>query len=251
MQPAATIDEVINQLNLVIQHSKQSNSRIGYFATLYKRMTLAVNQGIKNGSFEDGPRMEKLDVIFANRYLSAWNAYINKQPCPNAWCRAFDASKQSNLTVLQHLLLGINTHINLDLCIAAAETSPQKAIYSLQNDFNKINQVIAAESQKVQIILERIWPPLKLLAHICNNKEQAVINFSIDIARKVSWENAVLLATADDAFEKQLLNRIENSVVEIGGRIISPGFMLSLLLKPVNWMENKSVAKLIDVLEAN
>jgi hypothetical protein len=40
--------------------------------------------------------------------------------------------------------MGINTHINLDLAIAAALTSPGTAIYSLEKDFNKINDVISS-----------------------------------------------------------------------------------------------------------
>ena len=32
--PATTIDDVINQLNAIVEWSKQNNSRMGYFAAL-------------------------------------------------------------------------------------------------------------------------------------------------------------------------------------------------------------------------
>ena len=248
MPKASTIAEVITQLEDVIQWSRQNKSRIGYFASLYLRMTRAVQKGIANGSFEDGARMERLDVIFANRYLDAWQAYINNQPCPNAWCAAFDACKKSNLIVLQHLLLGINTHINLDLCIAAAETCPGNSINGLQNDFNKINAVIAAESEKVQLLLEKIWWPLKLLTRISNNREDAVLNFSIGIARECSWENALKLANGSTQFDGEYIKPVELLVLKIARRVINPGFLVSLLLKPVNFMENKNISTLIDIL---
>ena len=68
---ANTIDEVIARLDDIIQSARAERSRLGFFATLYRNVTLKVKQGIGSGFFEDGPRMERLDVGFANRYLSA------------------------------------------------------------------------------------------------------------------------------------------------------------------------------------
>ena len=45
--------------------------------------------------------------------------------------------------ILQHLLLGINAHINLDLGIAAVETSPGNQLAPLKNDFDMINKLLA------------------------------------------------------------------------------------------------------------
>ena len=70
-QPATTIDEVISALDDILAISKVKKSRAGYFAALYRKVTLAVKNGIASGIYEDGKRMEKLDVIFANRYLAA------------------------------------------------------------------------------------------------------------------------------------------------------------------------------------
>jgi hypothetical protein len=246
---ASSINEVIAQLDHVIAWCKQQQSRIGYFATLYRRMTIAVQQGIQNNRFEDGNRMELLDVIFANRYLNAWEAYINKQPCTNAWCKAFDASKTTNLIVLQHLILGINTHINLDLGIAAAQACPGDKIYELKNDFEMINDVIASTSQQVQDTLGNIWFPLKALQKISNNREEAVLNFSITTARKTSWANAVALALVQGEAHTNYINLLDDKVVKIANRIANPGFAVSFVLRPVLKMEDKSVSKIIDMLE--
>jgi hypothetical protein len=74
MKDAQTIDEVIARLDDIIADCKQRQSRIGYFAALYRRMTVEVQTGIAQKNFEDGNRMEQLDVIFANRYLQAYAA---------------------------------------------------------------------------------------------------------------------------------------------------------------------------------
>lgn len=249
MGPITNIKEVITQLDSIIQWSINNKSRIGYFATLYRRMTVAVQQGIINNSFQDGKRMEQLDVIFANRYFAAREAYINKQPCSDAWCTAFDACENSDLIVLQHLVMGINTHINLDLCIAAAECCPGDKIYALQSDFEMINAIIEGQSQLVQTSLSNIWFPLKFITSISNKEQKAVLNFSIATARKCSWANAIVLANANDDLKKGHISQIDNMVVELGKKIDHPGFWISLLLKPVKLMESRDVAKIIGLLQ--
>lgn len=249
MITARSITEVISHLDNIIAWSQLNQNRIGYFATLYRRMTIAVQQGIQNSSFEDGSRMEQLDVIFANRYLQAWEAYINKQKCTNAWGKTFDACNSNNLIVLQHLILGINTHINLDLAIAAAQTCPGEKIYALQGDFEKINGVIASISQDVQDKLAGIWFPLRLLKKFSNKREEAVLNFSINAARKTSWANGVALALVQGQAHSNYIDMIDNSVVNIASRTIQPGLMVNFILWPVRMMESKNVGKIIDILK--
>jgi hypothetical protein len=114
---AKNIDQVIQQLDDIIDWSIKSNSRLGYFAALYRKVTLKVKAGISDGLFEDGARMERLDVIFANRYLEAFEQNQKKVSPTRSWQLAFEASNQWWPMVLQHLLLAMNAHINLDLGI--------------------------------------------------------------------------------------------------------------------------------------
>ncbi len=122
--PATSIDEVIAQLTAIIEWSKQNNSRIGHFAALYRKVTIQVKKGSTDNFFDDGPRMERLDIIFANRYIHACYQYQTEQTPTQSWVRAFNETEHWWPIVLQHLLIGMNAHINLDLGIAAAETVP-------------------------------------------------------------------------------------------------------------------------------
>lgn len=54
---ATTIDDVIHQLTAIVERSRETTSRQGYFAALYRRVTIAVKEGIAAGRFQDGPRM--------------------------------------------------------------------------------------------------------------------------------------------------------------------------------------------------
>ena len=144
---AKTIDEVIQQLDDIVDMAYRQKSRLGYFAALYRKVTLKVKEGIGGGIFEDGERMERLDVIFANRYLNAIEQYQSNEMPTRSWQLTFETSKHWWPIVLQHLLLGMNAHINLDLGIAAAKTSPGDAIIDLKEDFKKINEIWRNQKQ--------------------------------------------------------------------------------------------------------
>ena len=140
---AHTIDEVIELLDEIVEETKRANNPAGYFAALYRKVTIRVKEGISNNEFEDGSRMEKLDVIFANRYLVAYHTFY-KQEIPTAsWQVALRKANKFWPIVLQHLLWGMNAHINLDLGIAAAETASGASINDLKQDFDQINELLA------------------------------------------------------------------------------------------------------------
>jgi hypothetical protein len=244
-----TIDEVITQLDNIIEWSKQKQSRIGYFATLYRKMTIAVKEGITNNSFEDGKRMELVDCIFAKRYFDAFEAYISKRKCTNAWCTTFDACNRNDLVVLQHIILGVNTHINLDLGIATAEACPGDKIYDLQTDFEKINDIIASIVQNVEDSLCKVWFPLTALSKIMNNREKGILNFSVEKARKAAWANALALSVASGPAKDNYINMIDKTVTTLANRIINPGYAATFILKPVLNMETTSVPAIIDMLK--
>ena len=245
---ATTIDEVIVHLDNIIAVCKQQQSRIGYFACLYRKMTLAVKQGIADNIFANGSRMELLDVNFANRYLQAWEANSKKERCTRSWSAVFASSATNSLIVLQHLVLGINTHINLDLAIAAAQTCPGNQVFDLEADFNKINDIIGSLMQNVQDDLTAVWPPLKLITAIANHQQDAILNFSITTARKASWANALALAALPQPAVANYIDAMDNTVAELAKRIIHPGFTMRMLLSPVLKMEHGSVNDIIDML---
>jgi len=72
MHQAKSIQEVISNLDELIAWSKLNQSRVSYFAVLYRRMTIAVQQG---ESFENANGMTHLDINFTNHYFAAWQAF--------------------------------------------------------------------------------------------------------------------------------------------------------------------------------
>src|SRR4030095_5101492 len=102
---AQTIDEVIARLTDIIDSSRQDPSRLGYFAALYRKVAISVKQGVLNGRFEDGSRMEALDVNFANRYLEAYELHRKGGTPTAAWQVSFEAAGHWRPLILEHLPL--------------------------------------------------------------------------------------------------------------------------------------------------
>ena len=172
-----SIDEVVEQLSAIVRWASDNNSRLGYFPALYRKVTLKVRDGIHDGMFDDAQRMERFDVSFANRYLEAFMAFRAGGTTSSCWQIAFQSTTEFWPIVLQHLLLGMNAHINLDLGIAAATTMRGKDLEAIHGDFNKINGVLAALLDDVQNELAQLWPGVRLLP--LSGIDDVIVNFSI------------------------------------------------------------------------
>ena len=68
---ATNLLDVIARLEAEIASAKATGSRIGFFASLYRRVTLEIKRRIEQGLFENPAAMLDLDVDFATRYFDA------------------------------------------------------------------------------------------------------------------------------------------------------------------------------------
>ena len=211
-------------------------------------MTVAVQKGINDKLFADGARMEKLDVIFANRYLEAYYRQSLKNHITESWKVAFDATLQP-LTVIQHLLLGMNAHINLDLSVAAAETCKGDHIELMRKDFDLINDIIGSLINIVQKDLEEICFPMKMLKYIDNKSKESVINFSITTARNTAWINAVALSAIFPDMYNPYIKTLDSKIALVANNIKNPDFSQSLILRAIRIFEPKDVGEIINFLK--
>ena len=248
MRTINTIDDVINTLENIITESKQTSSTLGYFAALYKKVTIRVKEGIAEGFFDDGPRMEKLDVIFATRYIDAYYNFKTNKPITLSWEKAFNLSEKFWPIVLQHLLIGMNAHINLDLGIAAYEVTKGENIESLKNDFNKINTILSSLVSDVENDLATIWPFLRKILKLTSKFDNFLVDFSMEIARDGAWDFAVKLAQSTASQTPKLITKRDQSVSEIGSLITNPGIIANIIFGMIRLGERGSVPEKINDL---
>ncbi|MBP7962799.1 MAG: hypothetical protein KBG20_10920 [Caldilineaceae bacterium] len=234
---ATTIDEVIQELDEIIVWAGEKNSRAGYFAALYRKVTVAVKAQIAAGYFEDGPRMERLDVLFANRYLDAFRTYRAYQPTTKSWKMAYDALESWPPIVMQHLLVGMNAHINLDLGIAAAAVAPGDALPALRTDFNRINTLLAGLVAEVQTELAQVWPPLRWLLALARQSDDVIVNFSMTQARDAAWRNAERLAPLTGGERDAAIAQIDATVAGLADRVLRPGGYVGAVVLAIRLFE--------------
>lgn len=247
--PAKTIDEVLEELDRIIQYSIAENNFLGIFAFVYRRTTAQIKLALSEKQFGDNERMELLDVAFANLYLTAYQNYANNMRCSASWQTAFNA-KNDKITIIQHLLLGMNAHINMDLGIAATTFEREINLPELKNDFMKVNQILNGLTNEMQDRLSKVSRLMFLLDWLGKNTDERIINFSMVKAREQAWKLACRLNDLDETERESEIADTDHIISEFGAILKNPpGNLLKIALKIVALFEEKSVKIIINKLE--
>ncbi|QCX02218.1 hypothetical protein FGM00_19625 [Aggregatimonas sangjinii] len=250
MSRATTIQEVLKQLDTIIADAIAKNNRLGLFAYVYRRTTAEILQEVQSGSFEDNELLEELDVAFANLYLDAYRNYQHKEPICKSWEFAF-VNKEEPLSILQHILMGMNAHINLDLAIATGQVMRGKDIVSIQNDFDKVNDILFGIVNEMQDKLSRVSRLMFLLDIVGKNSDEKIIDFSMRKARQQSWNNANLLWGLGPEHQELAMQTIDGAVLKISKFIKSPrSRIIRFVLRMIRKFEDKNVGGIISKLRA-
>jgi len=204
----------------------------GPFLRTYCRTIAAVGTAIARGVFEDPAWVEAWDVAFADLYLAALDADLRGADVPHPWRLAFDAP--ASLQPLQHVLLGVNAHVNHDLPQALLAVIPDADFANTQlldrrrRDHERIDGVladrVAAEDDELarlssRRVVDRVLGPLN---------RWASRRFLREARRKV-WHNTVELQRArlagPVAYAARLAELEELAAARIA-RLLSPGQVL-------------------------
>lgn len=243
-----SLGEVVDELSGIVEWARETESRAGYFAALYRRVTLEVRTWIREVRFDDGPRMARLDALFADRYLEAYRRWRAGEPTTDSWRVAFDAADDWWPIVLQHLLLGMNAHINLDLGIAAARCVRADDLDALEKDFFAITRLLGSMIDDIQGSLTEVWPLLGLVDRIGGESDEATIHFSIDRARREAWRFARRLAETPEEGWQPEIRRTDAKIATLGRRIRNPGRLLGAKTMVIRLGELGTVPEVIDLL---
>ena len=248
------IDGVLLKMDENLAWCLANNSRAGYFAALYRRVTRTVRARIGTGYFDNDERMETLDVTFASRYLTAFDQWRTGDPAISAcWKVAFDAVADPKLIILQNLLVGMNAHIDYDLGIAAAEVAgTMEGLESLHGDFNKINALLACLVPTVFSEIGDLSPLIHLVEDVGEPDEEKLVDFLMDVARDFAWllANELVILRDFPDHQQKLLSMKDQEVSWIGKKIVDPGGVLGKVLHVVWIPESKNVQKNIEALAA-
>ncbi|HET9956384.1 MAG TPA: DUF5995 family protein [Polyangiaceae bacterium] len=247
---AHDMDEVIALMNGVVAGYRDRRSPRALFAAMYRRVTLRVQSAIAGGAFVDGPRMDGLATEFANRYFAALEAIEHDRRLARAWQIAFDAEARSHTMILQHLLLGMNAHINFDLPIAALAVTKDGNLADLESDFYAITGVLVELLDPVQAVVNRFSPLLDVLDRVGGRTDETIVTFSISNAREEAWHEANRLAGEPPVLRERSLLSLDRRVALLAERIILPGGPCGLATDLIARTEVADIPVIVDALTA-
>jgi len=207
----------------------------GYFAAMYARVTDRVRTAITDGRFADGERMARFTRTFADWYLGPRDG---TRPRPACWTAADDVSADRKLLIVQHLLLGMNAHINYDLpqvVVELAAGDHAESLASLRPDFDAINDILAETQPDILRDLGRVsgWTQLAVAAG-----GGRVFNFSLSRARAQAWQSAERIHRLDDAARPGEVAELDRLVSVLSLLITQPSAPVSWLLPIPRWLEH-------------
>ncbi len=245
-----SLDGIVEATADVMREAKNSGSRVGFFAAMYSGVTAQVQAGVESHLFEDGPRMERLATRFATRYLDALSQFRRGNQPSRCWDFAFRSAEMWRPLILQHLLLGINAHINLDLGIAAAQTSPGEELRDLRNDFVEINRVLSRQVDGIRETIGELSPWIGLLDRVDPSAGRAIVNFSIERARDQAWTVAELLAGLPEERWPGHIDVLDRNALSLARLVRDPpGVFLKAGLRLIRVREVSDVRRTIERLD--
>ena len=244
------IDGILAEMDDIVAWTLDEGQPLGFFAFLYRAVTAEIRSAVIARQFEDNERMIALDVAFARLYIDALAAYREGGATSRCWRVAFEASS-SDATIMQHLILGMNAHINFDLGIAAASIARGSAIDDLRADFEAVNAVLWRLTNRMQRKLGAVSPLLFLLDWIGKRRDEQIIDFSIEKARGHAWRLAQDLALAGEARHAEIVAAADRHIELLARMLLDPpGRLLPFVLRLIRRFESRDVTETLRVFGA-
>ena len=256
--PVPSFARVRRDLDHIRDVCRDEGDRNGYFAAMYSRVTAAVHRRAESGRFSDAARMEAFVARFARRYTEAYWAHAAGQQTTRSWELAFAAAETSDPLVVQHLGLGMNAHINLDLGIVAAEVAAEEAgtdvagepSESLRGDFLAINDVLAELVDRCQQAVVAASPLLGVADTLLASGDEDLTRFSLTVARAGAWQFARDLSGSRRQEWARMVDARDRKVADLGGRLLTRAGPADDLRRLVRLGEWRGVGEVIDLLSA-
>ncbi|WNZ07306.1 DUF5995 family protein [Streptomyces sp. 11x1] len=222
----------------------------GYFAALYRQVTVEVRTAIHQGLFDDGARMDRFDTLFGNRYFEAYDAWGRDRSGPRCWRETFGLLDDADTVIVQHLLLGVNAHINLDLAVAAARTSPGGE-RSTRYDATSCSSTTSSGGWCWLCRTRRgaLSPLMSLLDQVGARTDERILDFSVRRSREEAWFNAVLLAGQDEEERAATVERLDIRAAVLARLIARPGGLVRPALQLIRNTESDDVPAVIAHLD--
>jgi hypothetical protein len=239
-------EDVLAEMDAVVESCIRRGSRAGYFAALYRAVTRTVQARAAAGEFEDPEQMRAFVGAFARRYLDAFDAWSGGRATTEAWAAAFAAAQRWRPMVLQHVMLGINAHINLDLAVVTAEAADARGgLAPIAHDFDQVNELLASLVAAGQAAVGSVSPWVGLLDRVGGRADTELVRFSLVQARAAAWRAAQRLVPLDVGGRSAAVAVLDRRVAGLARLVTNGPFTVDLAVLVVRLRERHPVEEVI------
>lgn len=218
-----SVSGVISSFEWLENNFFQHEDLRGVFATAYLHITRSINEAIQTQSFHDNAWSEKYLIRFANLYRVALLNYEtgSSKLVPKSWRVAFDLAENKEGLIIQHLVLGINAHINHDLAIALFDVKIDPDRDHKYADHADVNLILEKATDGLKrSVIEKYAPILQRLDRGLGTIDDEITAFSIPKAREHAWSFAIALTAAQSDIEREILKKSLNEQAAVLSNLI-------------------------------
>ncbi len=191
--PPATIADVLTLMQRM-DNLLPNGDGLKWFNLLYMRVTQQVDSNPPPGGWEDSAWLTRLDVVFAQFYLTAISNWLTSSAnVPSSWEALFEARFHPGIERIQFALAGMNAHINHDLALALVQTDAELNLVPgktspQHDDFEHVNGLLEATlPQALQFLATGI---LGELAQDTGKVGRLLAIWKVRAARDLAWDLA-------------------------------------------------------------
>lgn len=213
---------VILKMTTIADKFEAAKDRRTIFLQCYTMMTSNMLDALEENQFHDHQWVEQLLHKFAGYYFNALDLYDNGHHAPLVWTEVYEAAANKRLHVLQHLLLGVNAHINYDLVLTLYDMlSPEwndlndEMKVKRYEDHCLVNQIIGDTIDKVQDeVVEKYSPSMNIIDVIFGRLDEKLLLKLISKWRETVWQETQELLLIEEEKDRQ------KRIVEIEKRVL-------------------------------
>ena len=241
----SSVDGVAEGLAKFEKHCIDTEDLRGVFATSYLEITRSIASQI-DYAFKDPEWVAAYLIRFGNLYREALINFEKGdiKQIPKSWFIAFEAAKMKEGLVIQHLILGINAHINHDLAISLHDVGIDPGRNDKYHDHTKVNTILSKSTENLKReVATKYAPVLERLDRTTGHISDDVTNFSIPKAREHAWTFATALANARNEAERTILRKALDEQAAVLARLI-----MASPTKDPRFTRSITVAKRVDSL---
>lgn len=201
------------------------------FLRCYAIMSHNMLEALETGRFQDPVWVKGLLHHFADYYFDALQQYDGREDdTPAVWRQAHDASCTQDLHVMQHLLLGINAHINYDLVLSLYdELSPDWPVLDNKEremrhqDHLLVNTIISETIDTVQDqVIKRQSPFMGLVDRMMGRVDEWLLSEIISGWRSDVWrETGRMLEARSPEQREEIRFEVEAHVMQKARQLLA------------------------------